>query len=178
MAPRPGYVPAKPSGLTKGQIFALAEQVASQLNFGPASDIHEAVRRLGGRVSVETTLLDDPEHSGSLYVNALHNFEIIVPSHTSIVRDRFTIAHELGHYCLHYVLPRNRGELQAERVVALRKGSNRIEWEANWFAAAFLMPAAKFRNAMRRLNNNLSAVAREFDVSERAVEVRAEDIGV
>lgn len=178
MPRREGYTDAKQCMLTKQQIFRIAEGLAAQLEFEPGDDIVAVVERLGGRVSVETTLLLDPERTGSLYVNAIDDFEIIVPSHTSSARDRFTIAHELGHYFLHYVRPSQRGELENERVVALRKGSNRIEWEANWFAAAFLMPAERFAAAMEQHGNSHAAVARQFDVSERAVEVRAQDLGL
>lgn len=178
MATRPGYEPAEPSWLTKPTIHSVAEKIADQLGYEPGDDLHELVREIGGRIEVEPTLLLDPERTGSLYVNALDDFEIIVPSHTSLVRDRFTIAHELGHYYLHYVWPKQNGQNIPDRVVALRKGSNRIEWEANWFAAAFLMPAEKFRRAHKKFDGEATPIAREFEVSTKAVEVRIEDMGL
>lgn len=178
MSTRPGYERAKPSGLSKAQIFQIAEGISRRLGYRPGEDIHAIVRELGGRVSVETTLLEDPEHTGSLYVNAPGDFEIIVPSHTSLVRDRFTIAHELGHYYLHYLLARQRGWFTDEKVVALRRGSNRIEWEANWFAAGFLMPADDYEAIHAEARCDLYRVAQEFDVSIRAAEVRASDLGI
>nr|WP_314528506.1 ImmA/IrrE family metallo-endopeptidase [uncultured Brevundimonas sp.] len=175
MSLRPGYKQAEACWLPKPQIHHIAESIASQLGYKPGDDLHELVSKVGGRVKVETTLLQDPTHSGSLYVDSLNDFEILVPSHTSLARDRFTVAHELGHYYLHYVLPREAGTLEDVKVVALRKGSTRIEWEANWFAAAFLMPAQIFSKSYREAGS-LNMVAHEFDVSLRAAEVRAADL--
>jgi Zn-dependent peptidase ImmA (M78 family) len=127
---------------------------------------------------MENTLLSDPEQSGSLFVDGPNEFTIIVPSHTSLLRDRFTVAHELGHYYVHYVYPKHIGKLEADRVMALRKGSNRIEWEANWFAAAFLMPAAAFRASHTALGKDVARIAKQYNVSQRAVEIRVQDLGL
>lgn len=178
MATKPGYAQAEPSWLPKESIHRVAESISDQIGYKPGDDLPALVKQIGGRVKVETTLLQDPEHTGSLYVNGMNDFEIIVPSHTSLLRDRFTIAHELGHYYLHYVWPHQSGKSTPAKVVALRKGSNRIEWEANWFAAGFLMPSGDFRSAVRKTGRNVAAIARQFDVSQRAVEVRIEDLNL
>lgn len=178
MATKLGYDEAEPCWLTKPQIHNIAESIADRLEFEPGDDLNDLVSTLGGKVKVQATLLQDPEHTGSLYVNGLNDFEIIVPSHTSLLRDRFTVAHELGHYFLHYVFPKQLGKPIPEKVMALRRGTNRIEWEANWFAAAFLMPAAEFKSAHIKAGGDIAAVAKEFDVSTRAASVRAEDLGL
>src|SRR3546814_8148059 len=67
------------------------------------SDIHKTIQNLGGRVETEDTLLTDPDQTGSLFVDGADKFKIIVPAHTSPERDRFTIAHEFGHFVLHYL---------------------------------------------------------------------------
>lgn len=172
-----GYAEAKPSFLPKPQVYELAESIAAQLDFQPGSDIHQAVEQVGGTVRVQDTLTEDPERSGSLYVNAPDDFTIIVPSHTSALRDRFTIAHELGHYVLHYMWARKNGAEGPERLIALRKGSDRVEWEANWFASGFLMPRIHFVEAFGRLNS-VNKVAAEFEVSTIAAEIRAKQLGL
>lgn len=54
-------------------------------------------------------------------------------------RSRFTLAHELGHLCLHWGFPRPR--LAPSKQKFKRSPANeRIEAEANRFAGAFLMP--------------------------------------
>lgn len=172
------YQPAQPSLLTKAAVHKLAESIASQVGWEPGGDIQSVVSKLGGSVEVEDTLLSDPEQTGSLYVDSPKRFRIIVPSHTSPERDRFTIAHEFGHYVLHYLWQREKQPEYPERVVAFRRGSERIEWEANWFAGAFLMPAGSFRSAFTARNGDLWQIANQFRVSTKAAEVRAKDLGL
>lgn len=59
---------------------------------------------------------------------------ILVNSSNSFVRQRFTIAHELGHLQLHTV------KMDREIIVSSEKNAGRLETEANAFAAALLMP--------------------------------------
>jgi predicted transcriptional regulator len=172
------YSPAVESRLSKPQVYRFAESVAGQLGFGPGDDIHGLVARMGGRVDIEDTLLSDPELTGSLYVEAPDRFRIVVPSHTSPERDRFTVAHELGHFVLHYLWAKKQNPELPDKVVAYRRGSDRIEWEANWFAAAFLMPEQEFRDCFDRLGGNIRAVASAFGVSSAAAEVRAKGLGL
>jgi Zn-dependent peptidase ImmA (M78 family) len=176
--PRAGYPLAAPSYLPKDQVFELAQTIAQQLNYNPGGDLGETVEKLGGSVVIEDTLADDPERSGSLYVDSPDDFTIIVPAHTSRIRDRFTVAHELGHYILHYLWHRQVGDGAPDRVMALRRGSDRIEWEANWFAAGFLMPEIPFRSSFSRLGGSLGRVADEFGVSTTAAEIRAKQLGL
>lgn len=175
---RSSYEQAQASGLSKASVYSFAEQLANQLNFKPGEDIESLVRRIGGRVKMQNTLFDDPEKSGSLLVHAPDHFEIIVPAHTSPTRDRFTVAHELGHYFLHYLWRKRTVADMPDQMMALRKGSDRVEWEANWFAAGFLMPEKAFRKAFRDHAGSLSAISRVFAVSEQAAEVRIAQLGL
>lgn len=172
------YVRAEASQLTKPQVWALAESVANQLNFKRCGDMGEIVSKLGGKLKVQDTLLQDPEHSGSLFVEGPNDFTIVVPSHTSQSRDRFTIAHELGHFVVHYLWRRQALGIEVPKMMALRKDSDRVEWEANWFAAAFLMPSAEFREQFSKLDGDLDDVASAFCVSRSAAEVRARSLGL
>lgn len=172
------YSPAVESRLSKPQVYALAESVADQLGFSAGDDLHDLIARMGGAVDIEDTLLTDPEHTGSLYVDGTSKFRIVVPSHTSPERDRFTIAHELGHYVLHYLWAKKKDPALSDRVVAFRRGSDRIEWEANWFAAAFLMPEKAFKSVYDSTNGNIRAIADHFRVSAAAAEVRAKGLGL
>lgn len=174
----PPYIYAEAADLSKSQVFAFAESVAKQLKFEPGGDVYALVARLGGVVRVEDTLTEDPERSGSLFVNTPKDFSIVIPAHTSELRDRFTIAHELGHFFLHYMLRRHKqGEFSAP-MMALRKGSDRIEWEANWFAAAFLMPAQEFSDEFKRVGGQAAVVASKFMVSPAAAKVRAAQLQI
>lgn len=153
----------QPTNAYKRDIEEYAQRVASAIHFEIGSDLKLAVERLGGRVSY-VALDEMMNQDGSIFVHQEADFDIILPQYTSPKRDRFTIAHELGHYFLHS----RQGEVP---IVAYRQGSSRIEWEANWFAAALLMPAEEFREACLELEVT-SAVANRFGVSEDAAEVR------
>lgn len=90
------------------------------------------------------------------------------PLDTSPERDRFSIAHELGHYFLHF-------RMTKQAMVAQRFGSTREEWEANWFAAGFLMPAAEFHE---HYHAGFPALARHCRVSIAAARARANALGL
>lgn len=169
------YAAASPSNLTKNQVYSIAESFATQFGYEPGGDIYQFVSRIGGRVSVADMLLSDPAHSGSLYVDAPEDFRIVLPAHTGRSRDRFTIAHELGHYVLHYLW---NPAIAGGRMMATRRGSDRIEWEANWFAAAFLMPSSSFAHQYNLSGGDLNALAAYFDVSPSAAEVRAKGMNL
>lgn len=173
-----GYARAEASGLTKRQISALAESIAEQLGYEPCSDIAEPIKKLGGRIEIEDTLLSDPQKTGSLFVEGENDFRIIVPLHTSPTRDRFTVAHELGHFIVHYAWRRRKELLANTKMVAYRRDSERVEWEANWFAAAFLMPAQPFRERFQATGGDVDAVAAAFCVSSSAAEIRVRSLGL
>ena len=172
------YARAEASNLTKRQISSLAESIATQLGYEPCGDIYRAVSRLGGSIETEDTLLSDPESTGSLFVEDKGSFKIIVPSHTSPTRDRFTIAHELGHFIVHYAWRKQKDLLQEDKMMALRRDSDRVEWEANWFAAAFLMPSKSFKDQFSECGGDINATAAAFCVSSAAAEIRARSLGL
>ena len=132
-------------------------------------DVERIVRQRGGSVEVRFEGYRDPE---SLHVAEDGSFTVFVPSNTSMVRDRFTIAHELGHFVLHH-------DHEANSPASFQRyGRSRRETEANAFAGALLMPADLFKDAWRRLDGNLWAVAREFQVSQSAADVRCQVLGL
>jgi len=59
-----------------------------------------------------------------------------------------------------------------------RYGSDRTEWEANWFAAALLMPEEQFRSDISTANGNIATVAKNYGVSLIAAKIRAEALGI
>jgi Zn-dependent peptidase ImmA (M78 family) len=171
------YARAEALNLSKSAVYNIAEKVALRLGFRPGDDIYDAVEKLNGKVDVEDTLLQDSTRSGSLYVNSPNDFRIVVPVHTSLARDRFTIAHELGHFILHYVYKRQLDPENApEKMVALRRDSDVVEWEANWFAAAFLMPKEEFEEQQREHGEDHQAIAQYFGVSPAAARIRAKTL--
>jgi Zn-dependent peptidase ImmA (M78 family) len=161
----------------RGSIEVFAEQIAraDQISFSPGMDMIDVVDKIGGKLSI-TDVWTDGAKDGSLVVDEDGHFSIFLPSHTSYKRDRFTIAHELGHYFLHY-LTRSLSE-RRKGMIAYRYGSNRAEWEANWFAAAFLMPKQEFESAFKECGGSILQVSELFDVSESSASVRASVLGL
>lgn len=95
-------------------------------------------------------------------------------------RQRFTIAHEIGHYILH---EDNDAFVDAGYSINFRattgSGTPRQEREANWFAAALLMPRAQVVAAFQsceydptRDDDDLRALAAQFGVSPQAMAIR------
>lgn len=98
-------------------------------------------------------------------------------------RRRFTIAHEIGHWQLHRdgAYEAHARFCRSDEVEATgdraRKARN-IEREANQFAAALLMPEELVRSHAEELRRNVGLLARRFDVSGTAMEVRLDDLGL
>jgi hypothetical protein len=150
--------------LSGDDVEKYAEKVAQEGELHVGGDVIKMVYDLDGFLHYQSRgHLDD----GSLYVHGFHDFDIILPTFTSETRDQFTIAHELGHYFLHS--QQGKIPLIAFRIVDI--DTDRAEWEANWFAAALLMPEIPFREAFQSTSSIIS-VARKFNVSPQVAEIR------
>lgn len=164
------YASPSPCNAGKAAIIAAAEKFACDAELQPGDPLEAIVERLGGRVCYKP--LDDADlDDGSIVVEGQGKFTITLPTYTGAARDRFTIAHELGHYFLHY--PRCCAPMAAKRY-----GSDRVEWEANWFAAGLLMPSAQFRNAYATYAGDIAKLAALFGVSQQAATIRAKGLGL
>ena len=123
----------------------------------------------------------DEELSGLIYikddrkiigVNALHH----------IHRQRFTIAHEIGHLILHSDRIKRQVHVDKKFPVVFHRdaqstqGIDRIEIEANQFAAALLMPEHIIRGVVGKQHdiddNPIEKLARKLRVSRQALEFR------
>jgi Zn-dependent peptidase ImmA (M78 family) len=174
-----GYKKPSSIGASKVQIESFAEETAKKLHFAPGDSIEELVERIGGKLVIGSSGDGDVD-SGSIVVNALNDFTIYISRLTSLKRDRFTIAHELGHLLLHFMPIKNEDPdaiMRATRWVDEGDSSQqRAEWEANWFAASFLMPASAFKEAFRA--GGISGAQRHFNVSFKAAEIRAKSLNI
>jgi Zn-dependent peptidase ImmA (M78 family) len=94
------------------------------------------------------------------------------------VRQRFTIAHEIGHLLLRHV--EQGGEAMRDDSKSFsRKSYDPKEAEANRFAAEILMPADTVRFMIEQSPNppTLKSMARRFEVSELAMQYRLKNLG-
>lgn len=165
------FAPAEPTNKARAVIFKQAEEYARSEGFEPGDRIESLVAGLGGRLTYLRALDSMEAIDGSLFVRGPRDFEIKLSAFTGPERDRFTIAHELGHYVLH-------SECGKRRIKAERFGTSLVEVEANWFAAAFLMPEHDFKETCELYGNNASAVASRYMVSRKAAEVRMESLKI
>lgn len=122
----------------------------------PPVDVEWIARRLGAVVAFSPALF-----TGELDSQADPPV-IVVNSRDGRERQRFTIAHELGHLLLH-----ESGNLY--RDVSF---SGPGEIEANKFAADLLMPMWMLDPFSRRYRGDVGALARIFQVSEQAMRIR------
>jgi Zn-dependent peptidase ImmA (M78 family) len=164
----------EPTRLPSEKIQSIAEEAAKAFSYTNDFSIERVVEELGGRIFLND-FWEDTAKTGSLLVSGLRNFEIFVPSHTTHERDRFTIAHELGHYILHY-LPNVDPRVPSFRID--RYGDSAVETEANVFAYAFLMPKNQFIDTYRETKGDVTAIAAKFGVSEVVARVRARMLGL
>ncbi|MBX8783157.1 ImmA/IrrE family metallo-endopeptidase [Ochrobactrum sp. GRS2] len=88
-------------------------------------------------------------------------------------RQRFTLAHELGHYILH----RNQKTDFVDHTY-FRKGDalDTMEFEANAFAAEVLMPSDAFAYYIENISSDVNDIANHFGVSPLAVSVRSKQL--
>lgn len=161
--------PPEPCGANRREIDEIADLIAAEAQLRPGADLEPFVKKLGGTVTYVDLSDTAIEDTGAIIIESRHKFEILLSNFTSRVRNRFTIAHELGHYFLHYpILARKNCQMTAPRY-----GNGREELEANWFAAGLLMPRSVFSEAKAALGGNTSAIANHFDVSYDAAEIRS-----
>ncbi len=111
---------------------------------------------------------------------------IAVSKHTSRGRQRFTIAHELGHFFYHRdgleKKIKRGGRTQGEEnleILINREGFSETEREANIFAANLLMPKLHIRELFYKLKDAdvkndeiIEKLAETYDVSYAAIRER------
>lgn len=133
----------------------------------PAIDVGACAKAVG----LPIYSLDLPDGvSGMLRRNKDGSFECYVDRSEPSVRQRFTAAHELGHYVLHRD---NIGETLEDNYLLRAEGmSSSQETEANYFAADLLMPRDLIAKAIEAGTRDVRALARLFKVSEIAMSIR------
>lgn len=162
-------------------VEARAERLLGELGVQTAPiPVDRVAARVG--LQVERTSFGD-DVSGVLVIEDGRGVIGVNAAHAP-VRQRFTIAHEIGHYILHrdqlsvFIDKQMRQYLAAFRDGQSASGEHRREREANGFAAALLMPAALLREEVARLRLDLEdeesvgILAARFKVSQRAMDLR------
>jgi Zn-dependent peptidase ImmA (M78 family) len=160
--------------------YVRAEQLLARLGIQSApTPVEKIAKALGAHVRFSPF---DEELSGMIYikdgvpiigVNSLHH-----PN-----RQRYTIAHELGHLELHRQLITGEVHVDKNFPVLMRdpksaKGTELLEIQANQFAAELLMPSTLIGQALAGKNFDIDdegpieELAKKFRVSKQALGYR------
>lgn len=160
--------------------YVRARQLLARLGIQSApTPVEKIAKALGAHVRFSPF---DEELSGMIYikdgvpiigVNSLHH-----PN-----RQRYTIAHELGHLELHRQLITSEVHVDKNFPVLMRDtksatGTELLEIEANQFAAELLMPSALIKQALTGKTLDIDdegpieELAKKFRVSKQALEYR------
>lgn len=160
-----------PTQISYEEIRGLAEQLADRFSGdGVRTNLDNLIRVLNVHIHYE-----DSYESSILAKDG--SFQINIPEMTSRLRDRFTIAHELGHYILHYQIVRD--DCRPDLPIVFHRGDHDYaETQANIFASALLMPETKYRRVFNQYQGDLTKVADAFEVSYAAAEVRAKTLNL
>jgi Zn-dependent peptidase ImmA (M78 family) len=119
-----------------------------------------------------TDFYDRPE-SGYLQINPQGGVRIGVNRQDPPARQRFTAAHEIGHWML--------GHGNSFRDLASNYSSASdtiVERQANAFAACLLMPRGQVIGLARNSTKSVDEMARTFSVSRVAMEYRLRNLGI
>ena len=131
-------------------------------------DLNKILKQLNLTL-VEKTLSN--ELSGSLDVI---NKQIYVEKKHSQTRKNFTIAHELGHYCLHQDI----ADKFEDKIFFRSSVTDEHEHQANNFAGELLMPKDVFLYQIKEGLNTIQELAEYFNCSTLAVRVRAKQLNL
>jgi Zn-dependent peptidase ImmA (M78 family) len=175
--------------MTLQEINAKAEAIARQYNPDKLAPFpYEAIIKDKADLDIIFLDLEDDAVSGViLYEDTDKRFNILVNAAKHPHRQHFTLGHELGHYFLHQdILKEEKGLVDGESSVDNTNilyrlddpaEKNRIETEANHFAAGLLMPEDLVRDAWDA-TADIEECAKIFNVSTIAMSIRLTELGL
>ena len=139
-----------------------------------------AFSRLFCKVVEDASL--DGYSDGRIRKTGVNSFVISVSPFQSKERRNFVIAHELGHLFLHMGFKTNSTRWKAQNDTACYHNENlKVEYQANEFAVAFLMPQQDYELVLRQnIKQNMvdtSTIAEYFCVTIETAAIRGKRLG-
>jgi Zn-dependent peptidase ImmA (M78 family) len=164
-----------------------------KLSYEPPIDIYAIAKELG----CDITYISEPtEIVGEIKVSAGKPTIIVNKTNNyATTRERFTIAHEIGHLCLH-IAPKGEhaygGFVDTSESLKRSAFWDAREYEANTFAAQLLMPKDLIIECGQKIVDGyirtfedkmpfailVQELADRFEVSCQAMEYRLKNLGV
>jgi len=171
--------------LTSDDPFSRAQKLLTRLDIKSAPiPVEKIAKALDAQVRFAPF---DDELSGMIYVkNGVPIIGVNSLHHPN--RQRFTIAHELGHLELHRAMITNSVHVDKNFPALMRdsksaNGTEQIEIAANQFAAELLMPHTLIEQALAGKqfdiddDGPIEELAKKFRVSKQALEYRIRNRG-
>jgi Zn-dependent peptidase ImmA (M78 family) len=167
------------SELTKGDIENKAKQLLIAYGlYNVPIDIFSLVKKIG--IDIRTAEFSNDNIAGTI-LKKNKDLKIIVNKNDFIERQRFTIAHELGHYFLHFENKPNSVYVEMHR----SEVKNTEETEANYFASALLMDEDLIKREFKKVikmrfpeATTIAVMAKLFKVSLTAMTYRLGNLGL
>jgi len=131
-------------------------------------DLNKILNYLGIKLE-EKNLSNDISGEICLKTNELY----IEKKHPK-ARKNFTIAHELGHFCLHQDI----NDKFEDQIFFRGAVSDVLEFQANNFASELLMPEREFLDKIKSGMNTIQKLSEYFGVSTLAIRVRAKQLNI
>jgi Zn-dependent peptidase ImmA (M78 family) len=159
----------------------IRKQVSELLRDNKVTRSPVPVERIAQNLGIEVKFEAAEDNlSGALIRKPKGRVVIGVNSDHHANRQRFTIAHEIGHFILHKGMKLHVDE---DFRINLRDGSvNDEEIDANAFAAELLMPTEFIERDIQKLSRidsgSVDTLARRYQVSSRAMEIRLTNLGL
>ena len=170
-----------------------AEALLEQLGISePPVDVDRVARELGYKVVFK--YYDDDELSGTVFLDAVGTVTLGINTFHAPARQRFSIAHEIGHAQMHITGRQGKDELFVDPPARMlfrdgkaSLGEYKQEIEANQFAAGLLMPAdfvSRVGSKLVAANRSITVadlverLSKRFEVSAQAMKYRLVTLGV
>lgn len=171
--------------IDRSRINKLADSIREALELVvPPYEPKVAVKKLNGEIFYDLSAEDI-----DAYIEKIgdQRFGIHLSKNQFPQRERFTLAHELGHLFLHmgYIIDENKWNIlnkEGRDKFCRDNTTSKDEYEAHEFAAAFLMPKQEFllkaKSTLSGDYYNVEALANEFGVSLDAATNRGKWLGI
>lgn len=170
--------------MTNNQIENTSNEILVRFNLLKTPiDLNKVTSKLG--VNITHQDLDDSV-SGFFIKKNSKNIIGVNKNHPPL-RNRFTIAHEIGHFILHSEKPLFVDYYKGSILFRSENQTKdyKIEREANRFAAALLMPKLLVKKELNKFSNTenleydekIYELSKKFKVSRQAMDFRLKSLG-
>ena len=134
--------------------------------------------RIARGMGIVVRLSDTLQACAQIDISAKNEARITLGKQQSVVRQRYGVAHAIGHIALHHLRPGQQRLIDVSDNFGV-DAYNRTETEANQFALALLLPGDALCQRLEQLRMaDLDDLARRFEVPAILVKQRMADLSL